>query len=157
MEIQNTEIANILNKVGDLLEIEGANVFRIKAYHNAAKIIEDLTIPVSKLIEEGFNLALLKGIGEDLEEKVNEIVQTGNLQFLKSLEKELPSDLLKMTMIKRLGPKRIKLLHEKLGISTLEGLEKALQTGEISKLKGMGQKTQQNIRKEIMEIKNKLN
>src|SRR5574341_2513611 len=126
--MENVEIAHLLNQYADLLEIQGADLFRIRAYRNAARTIESLSQPIVQLLEEGKDLEKLKlpGIGKGMTEHIEEIVKTGTLGALKELRKELPATLDELLEIEGLGPKRTKLLFEKLGINSTKKLEQAL-------------------------------
>ena len=130
--MENVEIANLLNKYADLLEIQGADLFRIQAYRNAARTIESLSQPVSQLVQEGKDLKKLKlpGIGKGMSEHLEEIVKTGSLGALNELRKELPGSLDELLEIEGLGPKRTKLLYDKLGISSIKQLERALESDD---------------------------
>src|SRR3989304_8769205 len=112
MRIHNPEIAALLNQLADLLEIQGENPFRIRAYRNAARLINDLPQSVADMLDEGKDLTELPGIGEALAEKITIIVKTGKLPQLEKLEKSLPEALTQLLMIEGLGPKRVKILHD---------------------------------------------
>lgn len=149
MHVHNQEIAGILEKIADLLEIEGANQFRVRAYRNAAFTIESEAKSISDMVEEGDDLTQLPGIGKDLAAKITEITRTGKLHQLEELEEKLPEDLSSLMGIAGLGPKRIHTLYEELGISTLGELKQAAESGQIQKLKGFGEKTERNILEEL--------
>jgi len=142
MPIHNNEIAALLNKLADLLEIEGENPFRIRAYRTAARFINDLPQNISDLVEEGEDLTEFPGIGDALAEKIETIVKTGKLPQLTTLEKHAPEALIDLLMIEGLGPKRVKTLHDKLHIKNLNDLKQALNHGKIAKLEGFGKKTE---------------
>jgi DNA polymerase (family 10) len=152
--MENVEIANLLNKYAELLEIQGGDLFRIRAYRNAARTIESLSQPIVQLLEEGQDLEKLKlpGIGKGMTEHVEEIVKTGTLGALKELRKELPTTLDELLEIEGLGPKRTKLLFEKLGINSIKKLEQALDSGKVEQLPGFGKKTAEKIRRSILHI-----
>ncbi|HQG33013.1 MAG TPA: DNA polymerase/3'-5' exonuclease PolX [Deltaproteobacteria bacterium] len=149
MPVHNQEIAGVLEKMADLLEIEGANPFRVRAYRNAAFTVESEARSISDMIEEGDDLTELPGIGKDLAAKISEIARTGKLHQLEELEEKLPEDLSTLMGIGGLGPKRIHILHEELGISTVDELKQAAERGEIQRLKGFGRKTEKKILEEI--------
>lgn len=153
MNVLNIDIVKIFDKIGDLLELEGANPFRIRAYHVAARTIEGLPKSITEMIREGFDLTQLPGIGKDLAGKIQEIVKTGTLKFLDELEKKIPKDLLRMRTLQGLGPKRIQILHKELGINSFKELEESLKKGEVRKLKGFGEKTQEKILSDISRLK----
>jgi DNA polymerase (family 10) len=145
MPVHNRDIAEIFNKVADLLEIEGANQFRVRAYRNAARTIGDLPQSAADLVEKGEDLSKLSGIGQDLAGKIAEIVETGELGQLKELESRTPADLGRMMDIAGLGPKRVQTLHANLGINSLDDLRKAVQQEKIQQVPGFGVKTEKKI------------
>lgn len=149
MPIHNSDVAAIFNEVADLLEIEGANPFRIRAYRNAGRTIGEYSRNVADLVALEENLAQLPGIGSDLADKIVEIVQTGTLTFLKEIESRIPRELLDLLRISTLGPKRVKALWQTLAITSIPELEKAARGGKIRELPGFGLKTEQKILEEI--------
>src|SRR5574341_1250201 len=138
--MENIELARVFSDVADLLEIQGAIVFRIRAYRNAARVVETLPAPAESIIREKGEAALveLPGIGKDLAAKIHEIVETGRLGLLEELKKQLPEGLLQMMHLPGVGPKRAKLVYEKLGVKTLDALEKAAREGKLQEIKGFG-------------------
>lgn len=142
MSIQNIEIAAMLTQLADLLEIEGQNPFRVRAYRNAARLVETLPRNVADMIAAGEDLSELPGIGEALARKLQEMVATGHLSALEKEEKQVPASLSDLLKIPGLGPKRVHLLYEKLQIRTLAGLTQAAQAGQIRELPGFGEKTE---------------
>src|SRR3990167_6650098 len=145
MTVYNTEIAALLNRIADLLEIEGDNPFRIRAYRNAARTVSGLSKNVSDLIKQGTDLTELPGIGEDLASKIQIIVRTGTLPLLRQIEKRTPPILCKMMNIEGLGPKRVSMLYKKLHIRSFHDLDQAIKKGKLRKLRGFGEKTEQRI------------
>jgi DNA polymerase (family 10) len=145
MPVHNRDIAEIFNKVADLLEIEGANQFRVRAYRNAARTINDLPHSAADMVEKGEDLSKLSGIGRDLAGKIAEIVETGELGQLKELESRTPADLSEMMNIAGLGPKRVQALHENLDINSLDDLKEAAQQEKIREIPGFGVKTEKKI------------
>ena len=153
MPVHNTDIAEIFNQVADLLEIDGGNPFRIRAYRNAARTIASLAQSAANMVTEGKDLTELPGIGKDLAQKIGEIVKTGTLSQLKELEGHVPPQLSRLMKMPGLGPKRVHTLHEKLGITTLEELKMAAEKGKISGLRGFGKKIEQMVLEEIGQVK----
>jgi DNA polymerase (family 10) len=149
MPIHNSDVAEIFNKVADLLDIEGANQFRVRAYRNAARIVSGLPHSVSDMVKEGKDLSKLPGIGKDLSGKIKEIVETGTLEQLEEIEGRTSSELSKLMKVESLGPKRVKVLYEKLGITNLKELKEAASQGQITGLEGFGDKTEQAILREL--------
>ena len=132
-------------EAGDLLEIQGANQFRVRAYRNAALTIESHPKSMADMIAEGEDLQELPGIGRDLAAKIREYVETGRIRKLDELTSEVPEGLSILMKIEGLGPKKVKTLHERLGISSRQDLEAALHSGEIARIRGFGPKTEQKI------------
>jgi DNA polymerase (family 10) len=140
MPIHNHDITEIFEKVADLLEIEGANPFRVRAYRNAARVVGGMSQSLADLVARGEDLTRLPGLGQDLAGKITEIVKTGDLGLLKELEGRTPPALARLMNVAGLGPKRVHILHEKLGVTTAEDLKAAAQAGKIKELKGFGPK-----------------
>lgn len=153
--MKNREVAEIFYKVASLLEIKGENPYRIRAYQRAAQTIEALTKDIEELAKKG-QIEKLPGIGKDLAGKIQEILKTGTLSIYEELKKEIPPVLLTFLEIPGLGPKKVKVLYEKLGITSLEELEKACLEHKVAKLPGFGWKTEENIIKGIKLFKEKL-
>jgi DNA polymerase (family 10) len=145
--MQNPDIARLFDEVADLLEIQDANPFRVRAYRNAARTIRDFPEPIADLVRAGTkDLTDIPGIGDDLAEKITDIVTTGELPLRKQLAGKLPAGLLDLLRIPGLGPKRVKLLYKKLKVKSAADLAKALETGKIQKLKGFGPKMEEKMR-----------
>ena len=152
--MKNKEVAEIFRKIAALLEIKGDNPYRIRAYQRAAQNIEALTVDVEELAAKG-KLERIPGIGKDLAQKIKEILETGTLQKYEELKREIPPELLKFLEIPGFGPKKAKMVYEKLGIKTIEELEKACLEHRLSRLPGFGPKTEENILKGIKLLKQK--
>jgi DNA polymerase (family 10) len=142
----NAEIAAVFEQVADLLEFQGANPFRVRAYRNGARAIRDLSEPAAELVTgEGRELTEIPGIGKDLAEKVATLVQTGTLPMLDELLQQIPETILAILRVPGLGPKRTATLYHELGIATLEQLREACESHRVSALKGFGAKTEATI------------
>ncbi len=152
--MKNKEVAEILRKIAQLLEIKGDNPYRIRAYERAAQTIEALTKDVEELAKEE-KLEKLPGIGADLASKIREILRSGTLSLYEDLKKEIPPILLTFLEIPGLGPKKVKAIYEKYGITSLEELEKACLQHKIAKLPGFGLKTEENILKGLRLFREK--
>jgi len=152
--MKNKQVADIFNKVAALLEIKGENPYRVRAYQRAAQVIEALTTDIEELAKQG-RLSKLPGIGADLAQKIKEILRTGTLSLYEELKKEVPPHLLTFLEIPGLGPKKVKAIYEKLGITSIEELEEACKQHKIAKLPGFGWKTEQNILKGIKLFREK--
>jgi len=149
MPVHNSEIATLFERLADLLEIEDANPFRVRAYRNAARTIRGYTVNMVDLLEQGKDLSALPNIGKDLAEKIRVIVETGDLPLLHKIEARTPASLGDLLKIRGLGPRRVKALYKQLDINTLEDLRRAVQSGEIYSIKGFGDKTVKAIRDRI--------
>lgn len=145
MPMHNSDIAELFSRLAELLEIQGANPFRIRAYRKAAQTIEGLPHSVTSMLADGADLSELPGIGEDLAAKIQEIVKTGHLALLDQVSSQLPGQLAELAKIPTLGPKRVKMLYDTLGIQDLKGLAAAARAGKIRQLHGFGTKIEEKI------------
>lgn len=150
MPVTNTEVAKKFRRIADILDIKGENRFRIRSYRNAAGTIENLAKSVAEMVNSGQDLTQLSGIGKDLAEKIEKIAKTGKLPQLEKLEKQIPEGLVKLMDIEGLGPKKIKTLHEELGIDSFKEIKKAAKNDKIKEIEGFGKKTQ-NLIKDAVE------
>jgi len=144
--MQNPDIARLFDEVADLLEIKDENPFRVRAYRNAARTIRDFPDAIADWVRQARDLTEIPGIGEDLAEKMSDVVNTGELPLRTQLLAKLPSGLLDLLRIPGLGPKRVKLLYSKHKIKSAPDLAKALDAGKVTKLKGFGPKMEEKIR-----------
>ena len=142
--VENIDIARIFEEIADLLEIQGENPFRIRAYRAAARTIETLTVPAASLAGEG-RLDELPGIGEDLAGKIGTILETGTLPLLQELTAKTPESLVQMLRIPGLGPKRARQIYDTLHLATLADLETAVKSGRLRQLRGIKAATEQKI------------
>lgn len=149
MPVHNTEIADIFDRLADLLEIEDANPFRVRAYRNAARTLRGHAKSMADLIKQEKNLSELPGIGKDLAGKIRTIVETGKLPLLGEVEARTPAVLSDLMKVQGLGPKRVKILYEKLGIRDIDDLKRAAHSGKVRELEGFGSKTEQMIRQRL--------
>ena len=149
MPVHNADIAAVFDEIADLLEIESANPFRVRAYRNAARTLRDLNQDVAAMIAQGEDVTELPGIGEDLGSKIKEIVETGTAAMLEEQRKKVPATLTNLLKIPGLGPKRVRALYHKLGIRTLDDLRNAAQNGRVRALQGFGAKTEQHILEQL--------
>lgn len=145
MPIHNADVGALLKRIAELLALEEANPFRVRAYRTAARTVEGLPRRLEEMLHEGADLSTLPGIGKDLAGKIEEIVKTGTLPLLQELEKQTPPQLAEVMKLEGVGPKRAKMLHEKLGIANLQGLEQAARQGRLRALAGFGKTTEEKV------------
>jgi DNA polymerase (family 10) len=138
------DVIRILHETATLMELAGEDSYRVQAYHNAARLLEPLPSNLLKHLEEG-NLRNVRGIGESMLQKIETILRTGSLPALEELRAQTPQGLLEILRIQGLGPKKVRALHNQLGITTLSELKKACEEGKVAELKGFGEKSQQKI------------
>lgn len=141
----NARIAAVFEELADLLEVQDANPFRVRAYRNAARTVSGLGKELRVLIAEGHDLTRLPGIGKDLAQKIAEILASGTCKALDELHGEVPATLEQLLSIPGLGPKRVKVLYRELGIADLQGLKDAAEQGRLRALSGFGAKSEQTI------------
>lgn len=152
--MDNNKIAQIFEEIANILEIQDAGFFRVNAYKKAALTIANSPLDLRSVVKKNYHdLENIPGIGKALEQKIIELVNTGKCEEHERLKKTIPEGLLDLLDIRGLGPKKVKLLHISLGVNNLEDLKKVAEAGEISKLPGMGQKSETEILKGIEEYK----
>ncbi|GIW53337.1 MAG: DNA polymerase/3'-5' exonuclease PolX [Gemmatimonadales bacterium] len=147
--MENPAIADQFDEMADLLELDGANVFRVRAYRNAARVIRDLGTPLRDLAHDPKALVELPGIGTDLAAKIREILETGTFKALAELRSKFPAGLLELTRLPGLGPKRVRLLHDTLGIASLGDLRRALEEGRLEGVRGFGERSVRKLKEEL--------
>jgi DNA polymerase (family 10) len=144
--MNNVQIADVFDQIGDLLEFQDANPFRVRAYRNAARTIRDLPESAEEILADpNRRLTDISGIGKDLAEKIGVLVQTGTLPMLEELLEQVPRSVLAMLRVPGLGPKRAAALYHELGVSNLVDLREACQQHKVRELKGFGAKTEEAI------------
>jgi DNA polymerase (family 10) len=154
MAVENNEITKIFDEVADLLEITGASYFRVRAYRNASRVIRDLSTPLYRIAKDpDEKLEDLPGIGKDLAGKIQQIIETGDLDLRLELEGQLPTGLFEVMKVAGIGPRKAHTLFLELGVSDLESLGEAARSGKIKELKGFGPKTESNILENIFALK----
>lgn len=142
--ISKRDVARAFDEVAMMLEVLGDNPFRIRAFFNAARAVEDMSEDLNQMLASG-ELINVRGIGKSMVAHVKSMFETGTFPEFEELKKKVPPGMLEMLRISGLGPKKAKLIHDKLGIDSLEKLEEAARNGWIAELPGMGEKTQTNI------------
>ncbi|MFW5760006.1 MAG: DNA polymerase/3'-5' exonuclease PolX [Cyclobacteriaceae bacterium] len=155
MPVHNKEIARMLNEIADLLDIKGENEFRIRSYRTAARTISGLTENIAQMADNKKDIESIPGIGESMAEKIEEIARTGSISQLDELREQIPASLVEIMKLEQMGPQRTKILNEELNIESIDDLKKAAKKGEIEKLEGFGEKTTENILREIEEYSEK--
>ena len=145
------DIVEVLERIGTMMEIKGENPFKIRAYSAGARTLQTMEEDLGDVIEEG-RLGDIPGIGKALTEKIETLYATGELEFYNKLVASVPSGLMDMLDIPGLGGKKIKVLHEKLDVDSIESLTIACQEGRVAELKGFGKKTEEKI---LSGIKNR--
>jgi DNA polymerase (family 10) len=145
-------VARALRELGMLLEVKGENPFKVRAYENGARAIEELPGGLDEVIAAG-TLTELPGIGEALAKKIEELAATGRLALLDKVRSELPAGIGDLLRIPDLGPKKIAALIAALGIVDVAGLEKACQEGRVREVKGFGARTEQRILEGIRRMR----
>jgi DNA polymerase (family X) len=146
----NAEIAAAFDELGDLYELDGAVSYRVIAYRTAAKTVRDASVSVMGLTREG-KVTSLPGIGKTLEEKLRALDETGDIPAAQKLRAKFPSGLLAVMHLPGFGPKRARLLHEELGVDSLEKLRELAEAGEIRKIRGLGERVEQNLLRVLAE------
>ena len=146
--MKNREVAKLLYDIADLLEIRGEMIFKIRAYRRAAQAVEAMPTDVGETWKQG-KLDSIPGIGKGITEKIDEYLRKGKLKYLDELKKGLPPGFADMLAIEGVGPKKVKLFYEKLGIKNIEQLEKAAKSGKLRKIPSLKEKTEQNIIRSI--------
>ena len=145
MPIHNADVAEVFSEIADLLEIQGANPFRVRAYRNAARSVGEHAQNVRTMVAQGADLKAIPAIGDDLALKIREIVATGSCSLLASLRAQVPSAVTALLHVPGLGPKRVRRLYEQLHVQSLEELEQAAAQGRIHTLPGFGALTEAHI------------
>jgi len=139
------EIADVLGEIATLLELQGENPFKVRAYQVGARAVEAIEEAELKRLVDAGELDGVKGIGEALAKKIAELHTTGRLEYFEKLQASIEPGLVEMLQIPGLGPKKIRALHTKLGVSNIESLAAACQAGKVAELDGFGEKTQEKI------------
>jgi DNA polymerase (family X) len=141
--MKNQLVARILNEIADMLEMQGVE-FKPRAYRRAARTIESLAEPIEQVNAQG-KLLDLPGVGDAIAKKVTEIIETGGLRYHEELKQKTPVDLESLLAVEGMGPKTVGLLYKKLGIKSLDDLQRAAQEHKIREIKRLGPKTEENI------------
>ncbi len=154
IQVHNVEIAWAFNELADLMELKGEDFFKIRAYRQAARIIAGLEEPVEVMYRRQA-LSRVPGIGRNITAKVGELIEKGKMDKLEKLRAEIPRGLLEIMALPGIGPKRAAFLHQSLGVTNIDELERAARKGRIRFLKGMGAKTEMDIINNVQMIRNR--
>ena len=146
--MKNSEIADIFDRLADILEFKGDVVFKINSYRKAARTLRDTPEDIAVIASEG-RLADLPGIGKSTSDKIGEYLKTGKIKKYDQERKGLSDELIRMLQIPGLGPKSLALIHAKLKVNTFAALEQAIHSGRLAELPKMGPKKAENILKGI--------
>jgi DNA polymerase (family X) len=142
--VRNAEIAEAFEELASLYELDGAVVYRVGAYRNAAKAIREAGVSVAELARQG-RVAELPGVGKTIAEKIDALLESGSIPSADKLKARIPSGLIAVTRIPGLGPKRARLLYEQLGVTTLDELREAAEAGRLKDVPGFGTKAEENV------------
>jgi DNA polymerase (family 10) len=150
--MKNREVADLFEKMADLLEFKDENPFKVRAYRKASRIIGDLTQDLDEIAQSG-KLKDVPGIGEGMAEKIEEYLKTGKVCKFEEVRRGVSDELIALMDIPGMGPKTLSMFHKERGISNLSQLEKALEDGSLVDLPGMGEKRAENIRRGIQLLR----
>ena len=142
--MRNAEIAEAFEELASLYELDGAVVYRVVAYRNAAKAIREAGVSVEEMAKQG-RVVELSGVGKTIAEKIDALLETGSIPSADKLKAKIPAGLVEVTRIPGLGPKRARLLYDHLGVSSLEDLKRASEDGSLEDVPGFGAKAQENV------------
>src|SRR5947208_4379096 len=142
--MKNAEIAAHFDELGDLYELDGAVVYRVVAYRNAAKAIREASVSVEQLAREG-RATELAGVGKTIAEKIDALLETGQIPSALKLKAKYPPGLVEITRIPGLGPKKARKLFDELGIDSIDALRAAVEQEKLRDVPGFGRKTEESI------------
>lgn len=142
--MKNRELAEIFEKIGDILEFRGDSSFRVNAYRKAARVLQDLTEDIEVIHRKG-GLRSIPGVGEGIAKKIAEYLDTGRMTKYDEVRKGVPDELIEMLGIPGMGPKTVALVYKKLGIGDIRSLQEAVKEGRLRDLPGLGAKKEENI------------
>jgi DNA polymerase (family 10) len=151
--MENLDIARTLTALADLLEIQGANPFRIRAYRNAVNTIESLSRPLTAMIEAGEDLTELPNVGKNVAAHIVELLDTGHIGRMDEVTAEFPETLVELMRLDGVGPKKARKLFEELRVETVDDLEEQIERGAVQELEGFGEKSVEKIRHAIEDYR----
>jgi DNA polymerase (family 10) len=150
--LKNKELADLFDKMANILEFKGENPFKISAYRKASRVLGDLTQDIQEIADSG-ELKKIPGIGEGMAQKIGEYLETGKISKYEEIKKGVSDELIAIMDIPGMGPKTLSMIHKEKGINNLSQLEKALEDGSLIGLPGMGEKKAENIKRGIELLK----
>jgi DNA polymerase (family X) len=153
--MKNSEVARVFQDIADLLAFKGENVFKIRAYERAARVIEHYPRELETMIAAGEDLHDIPGVGKAIADKTAELVGTGRLSYYQNLKAELPQGIASLLAIPGIGPKTARKLSSELGIGSVDELEAAISEGAVAELVGLGDRTAENILRQIQALRRK--
>ena len=143
--MENIDVARTLTELADLLEIQGASPFRIRAYRNAVNTINSLSRPLKDMVEDGEDLTELPDVGKSVAKYIGEFLDTGSISRLDEVSTAFPRSLVELMRLDRVGPKKARKLFEELDVRTVDDLATALETGRVQEIDGFGAKSADKI------------
>jgi len=149
--VENLDVARTLTLLADLLEIQGANSFRIRAYRNAVNTVKSLGRPLQAMVAAGEDLTELAGIGKNVAAHIEELLATGSIDRLREVEAEIPRTLAELMDLEGVGPKKAKKLFDELDVRTVDDLEGAIESGRVEELEGFGKRSVEKIARAIAD------
>ncbi|HZS03937.1 MAG TPA: helix-hairpin-helix domain-containing protein [Blastocatellia bacterium] len=152
--MSNEEIAAIFRRISDLMELREDNPFKLRAYRNAAEVIEDLQTPLSKMAADGGTAALrqLPSIGEAMSKKIIEILETGTCKAYEDLKAEIPDSVLDLLRVEGVGLKTAQILYHQFRITNLEDFARFTRGGGLQSVPRLGEKAQARIRSSLEQL-----
>ncbi len=150
--MNNKQIAEVFEEMGNILDISGADFFRVNAYRSAVNNIISMPKELKNLVDENYDLKKLPGIGEGIAKKIVELVHTGKCQEHEKMKEGFETGLLEILKLRGVGPKKVKLFYSQLGIKDLKSLKKAAKSQQLRELEGMGEKSENEILRSIEEF-----
>jgi DNA polymerase (family 10) len=145
MASKNLDIARLFDEIADLLELTGQNKFRVNAYHNAARSLRDLNTDIQEIADKD-ELTDIPGVGASMADHVKEYLENGRIGRHEELSRQIPPTLVQLLQVPGMGPKKAMAVHETLGVKTMDDLKRVLDSGQLARLPGMGEKTAERIR-----------
>ena len=147
--MENIDVARVLEELADLLEIQGANPFRIRAYRNGVRTVESPTRPLRVMVAEGEDLTELPAVGTSMAEHIVELLETGTISTMEEVAREIPRSLVELMRLDGVGPKKARKLFDELDVRTVDDLAAALEAGTVQELSGFGKKSAEKIQRAI--------